>query len=73
MIGGIYRGWFTPTEGAAVGATATGLYAYFNGSLNWESFQDAILETASATAMIFAILLGARYFQQLFGILTCAF
>ena len=64
VIGGIYRGWFTPTEGAAVGATATGLYAYFNGGLNWQSFQDAILETASATAMIFAILLGAAIFNS---------
>ena len=25
VIGGIYLGWFTPTEGAAVGACATGI------------------------------------------------
>ncbi|MGC6530592.1 MAG: TRAP transporter large permease [Candidatus Puniceispirillaceae bacterium] len=64
VIGGIYRGWFTPTEGAAVGATATGLYAFANGGLNWQSFQDAVLETASATAMIFAILFGAAIFNS---------
>ena len=64
VIGGIYRGWFTPTEGAAVGAIATGLYAYANGGLNWQSFQEAVLETASSTAMIFAILLGAAIFNS---------
>ena len=30
VIGGIYLGWFTPTEGAAVGAAGTGLIAVFN-------------------------------------------
>lgn len=64
VIGGIYRGWFTPTEGAAVGAIATGLYAYANGGLNWQNFQEAVLETASSTAMIFAILLGAAIFNS---------
>ena len=64
VIGGIYRGWFTPTEGAAVGAIATGLYAYANGGLNWQSFQEAVLETALSTAMIFAILLGAAIFNS---------
>ena len=33
MIGGIYLGFFTPTEGAAVGAAGTGLIATFNKKL----------------------------------------
>ncbi|MGB0427281.1 MAG: TRAP transporter large permease subunit, partial [Paracoccaceae bacterium] len=33
VVGGIYGGIFTPTEGAAVGALGTGLIAYFNGGL----------------------------------------
>ena len=63
VIGGIYMGWFTPTEGAAVGAGATGLVAWLNGGLNWRGFEDAVLETAVSTAMIFAILLGAALFN----------
>ena len=63
VIGGIYMGWFTPTEGAAVGAGATGLIAWFNGGLDWRGFEDAVLETAVSTAMIFAILLGAALFN----------
>ena len=64
VIGGIYLGWFTPTEGAAVGAGTTGLYAFINGGLDRQGFQDAILETAQSTAMIFAILLGAAVFNS---------
>ena len=64
VIGGIYLGWFTPTEGAAVGASATGIYAFVNGELDKDGFINAILETATSTAMIFAILLGAAVFNS---------
>ena len=64
VIGGIYLGWFTPTEGAAVGASATGLYAFINGELDKDGFINSILETATSTAMIFAILLGAAVFNS---------
>ena len=64
VIGGIYLGWFTPTEGAAVGASATGLYTFINGELDKDGFINAILETATSTAMIFAILLGAAVFNS---------
>lgn len=63
VIGGIYAGWFTPTEGAAVGAVATGLYGYSTGGLTRSAFFDAIEETAITTGMIFFILLGAQVFN----------
>lgn len=64
VIGGIYRGWFTPTEGASIGACATGLVAYFNGGLDKAAMKEALLETVQATAMIFAILFGASIFNS---------
>ena len=63
VIGGIYLGWFTPTEAAAVGAAGTGLVAYANGGLTWAGLREAMLETAVATGMIFFILLGAAVFN----------
>ena len=33
VVGGIYLGWFTPTEGAAVGAAGTGIIALLSGNL----------------------------------------
>ncbi len=74
VMGGIAGDWnwsrdgvqalFTPTEGAAVGAVATGLYGLFTGGLNWTTFRASILETAQATAMIFLILFGAQLFNS---------
>lgn len=63
VIGGIYVGWFTPTEGAAVGAVATGAYALFTGRLDWPTFSACVLETAAASAMIYFIILGAAAFN----------
>ena len=63
VIGGIYLGWFTPTEGAAVGAAGTGLIALARGRLGWTALRDCILGTAEASAMIFFIILGATVFN----------
>ena len=63
VVGGIYLGWFTPTEGAAVGAAGTGLIALVSGNLNWAVFKESIVQTAIATAMIFFIVLGASFYN----------
>ncbi|MAN78186.1 MAG: C4-dicarboxylate ABC transporter permease [Rhizobiales bacterium] len=59
VIGGIYTGIFTPTEAAAVGAAGTGLVALASRRLSRKGLEAAILGTASSTAMIFLIVLGA--------------
>jgi len=64
VIGGIYAGWFTPTEGAAVGAVGTGLLAVFHGRMRGRGLIDCLLGTAEATAMIFLIILGADLFNS---------
>ena len=63
VIGGIYAGWFTPTEGAAVGACATGVLAVLQGGMRLDGFLACLKGTAEATAMIFLILLGAAVFN----------
>ncbi len=64
VVGGIYAGIFTPTEGAAFGAAGTGLIALLNGGLTRSTLVDSLLQTASATAMIFFIVLGASVFNS---------
>ena len=64
VVGGIYLGWFTPTEGASVGAAGTGLIALANGGLTWKTLKDSILATAQSTAMIFFIVLGAGLYNS---------
>ncbi|SFD64789.1 TRAP transporter large permease [Roseivivax sediminis] len=64
VVGGIYLGWFTPTEGAAVGAAGTGIAALLSGNLTWAVFKDSIVATATSTAMIFFIVLGAGFYNS---------
>jgi len=63
VVGGIYLGWFTPTEGAAIGAFGTGLIALLNGGLNRQTLSESFLVTARSTAMIFFIVLGASFYN----------
>jgi len=74
VIGGIAGDWdwsktgvqalFTPTEGAAFGVVATAMYGIGTGGLTWRGFLDSVLSAASASAMIFLIILGAQLFNS---------
>jgi C4-dicarboxylate transporter DctM subunit len=68
VVFGIYFGWFTPTEAAAIGAAGTGLIAWLNGGLTRETLIQSILMTASATAMIFFIVYGAAMYNSFLAI-----
>ncbi|RZS58207.1 TRAP transporter large permease [Sphaerotilus mobilis] len=59
VIVGIYGGWANPTEAAAIGAAACGVLAVLRGGMRIKGIVDSALGTASATAMIFLVLLGA--------------
>jgi C4-dicarboxylate transporter, DctM subunit len=63
VIGGIYSGVFTPTEGAAVGAVATGLLAWQRRGLSRARLREAFESTAGGTAMVFMIVLGAASYN----------
>jgi len=63
VIGGIYVGWFTPTEAAAVGAAGTGLLALRSGELDWKGLKQCLLATAVSTAMIYFIIFGAQVYN----------
>ena len=68
VVGGIYRGWFTPTEGAAVGALGTGIVALFSGVLSWSVLRDSLIETATGTGMIYFIVFGAAFYNGFLAI-----
>lgn len=63
VIVGMYRGWFTPTEAAAVGAFGTGVLAVLHGGMRLRGIADCLRGTAGTSAMIFLILLGAETFN----------
>ncbi len=59
VFGGIYGGYFTPTEGAAVGAAATFIAALLKREITIEKFKYCFYATAEGSAMIFMIFIGA--------------
>ena len=59
VFGGIYGGFFTPTEGAGVGAAATLVSALLRGEMTWRGFKECFYATAESSGMIFLIFLGA--------------
>jgi C4-dicarboxylate transporter, DctM subunit len=66
---GIYLGWFSPTEAAAVSAFAAIVIAFATRAMGWRGLVDALFETAYATAMLFFIVVGAFIFAR-FIVLT---
>lgn len=63
VVGGIYGGIFTPTEGASVGAVAMLLIGLMQRSLDGPKIVAALRQTAETTGMIFIILLGSEVFN----------
>ena len=59
---GIYGGFFTPIEAAGMGAGAALLIAAATGGLDRSSLWTAFVDSATASAMIFAIIIGAEIF-----------
>ncbi len=66
---GIYLGWFSPTEAAAVAAFAAIIIAFATGAMTLRGLVDALLETAYTTASIFFVIVGAFIFSR-FIVLT---
>ncbi|GAB3063867.1 TRAP transporter large permease [Virgibacillus ainsalahensis] len=63
-IGGIYFGFFTPTEAGGVGAFGALVVSVLTKKMNWKSFVESLQECVRLTAMIFLILIGANLFAQ---------
>ena len=63
VVLGTNVGWFTPTEGAAVGAFSTFFLCVIRGRMTWPALRTSLLAVAEVTAMIFLILVGADLFN----------
>jgi tripartite ATP-independent transporter DctM subunit len=68
VLGGIYGGIFTPTEAAGVGAVLMLLAGLVQRRLSWADFVSSLVQTATTSAMIFGVLLGAEVFNAFLGL-----
>jgi C4-dicarboxylate transporter DctM subunit len=64
VMGGMYGGFFTPTEAAGVGATGGFLFALARRALTLRILRDVLIESARTSAMLFTIVIGASLFAN---------
>ena len=64
VMGGIYGGVFTATEGAGIGAGGAFAFALWRRALTWKVFLEVLVESARTTSMLFMILIGALLFAN---------
>jgi tripartite ATP-independent transporter DctM subunit len=62
VIGGIYLGIFSPTEGAAFGAFCAFVFALARKEFNYKGFSSSLADSVRVSAMIFLIVVGANIF-----------
>ena len=68
VMGGIFFGFFTPTEAAAVGAFMTLLIAIIRRQLHWIDFIQSLADTTKISCMIMVIVTGAVIFGHFMAI-----
>lgn len=64
VIGGIYAGWFTPTESAGIGFSLSLLLVIAMRRMSWEKLYVAVQESMVTTVTLFLIVAGAKLFGK---------
>jgi C4-dicarboxylate transporter DctM subunit len=62
VIGGLYGGFFTPTEAGGVGASGAFLLGVLRRKLNRTNTREALLQATRTAAAVFTVLIGALLF-----------
>lgn len=72
VLGGIYLGFTTPTEAAAIGVLGAYILAIYFKNLTWENFKASLLNAVKTTVMICFIIMGAAFLSQVVGFVGIA-
>jgi C4-dicarboxylate transporter DctM subunit len=65
VLGGIYTGYFTPTESGAVGAAGALIIALARRSLDWRKFGKILVECAEISASILVLIVAANLYSRM--------
>lgn len=68
VMGGLFVGFFTPTEAGAVGAFGTLILAVARRNLSWKGFVTSLFETTRISCMILVIVAGATIFGHFLAV-----
>lgn len=69
-IGGMFIGWFTPTEAASVGAMGMLLIGIVERKINWKKLMICLVASAKLAAMVFFIITCGKLFGRMFTLST---
>jgi tripartite ATP-independent transporter DctM subunit len=73
VMGGLFRGWFTPGEAGAVGAFGVLVAAMVRRQLNWEGFVKSLYETLRTSCMVLLLVAGAVIFGHFLAVTRIPF
>jgi tripartite ATP-independent transporter DctM subunit len=73
VIGGIYRGWFTPTEAGSIGAFGSIVIILLMGRLTMPGVFESIKEALRITGMLLILVLGAFIFAHFLALTKLPF
>jgi C4-dicarboxylate transporter, DctM subunit len=73
VMGGMFIGWFTPTEAGAIGAAGALIIALVRRTFSWKNLLLALEDTTQITAMVFLIIAGATMFGHFMAITRAPF
>jgi tripartite ATP-independent transporter DctM subunit len=68
VIGGLFIGWFTPTEAASVGCVAALLLCWWRGKISRAAIAGALATTLRTTGMIYLVVIGALLFATFISV-----
>ena len=73
VMGGLFTGFFTPTEAGAVGAGGALIIALARRTLTWQGFKASILDTTKLSCMVMVIVTGAVVFGHFLAVTRIPF
>jgi C4-dicarboxylate transporter DctM subunit len=68
VVGGMWVGFFTATEAAAIGTFITFAILVLTGRATWKALSNSLKSTARTSCMIFTIIIGAKVFNTFLGL-----
>lgn len=68
VMGGLFVGFFTPTEAGAIGAAGALIIALARRTLSWRGFLDSLIDTTRISCMVFIIVTGAIIFGHFLAV-----
>ena len=68
VLGGLFAGWFTPTEAGSIGALGAFILALLKRRLDREKLKQVMISSAKMIGMIYFLIVGANVLKQMIAV-----